>query len=129
MRKSQKGYVALISVLVMGAVGVSVGVSLILLGLSFSRTSLVVEQSNQAKALANACSEEALQKIREGINFSGSGNLSLASGTCSYTVTKLTGKNRTISATGTVGTIVRKVSIQTSSMNPSVTVTSWQEVP
>ncbi|HCE87097.1 MAG: hypothetical protein UW39_C0003G0032 [Parcubacteria group bacterium GW2011_GWC2_44_17] len=124
----QYGYITLISVLVIGAVGLAITISLILLGLGSSRTSFALEQSNQTKALTNACAEEAMQQIRDSMSFTGNGNLSLGQGTCNYTVTSQGGQNRTITALGTVGTIVRKVKIIISKINPTITVTSWQEV-
>ena len=126
--RSAKGYVALVTVLVTGAVAGAIIVSLLQLGLSSGRTSLTLEQSNQAKALANACAEEALQQIRDSIPFSGSGSLTLGQGSCSYTVTKLAGQIRTITASGTVGTMVRKISIAIDKITPSINLTSWQEV-
>lgn len=125
----ERGFVALITVMIVGAIGVSVGLSLILLGLGSSRTSLSIEQSIQAKAMANACGEEALQKIRESTPFTGSGNLSLSGGTCTYTVASGGGQNRTISSTGVYGTITRKVAISVTTINPSIVISAWQEVP
>ena len=124
----QYGYITLISVLVIGAVGLAITISLILLGLGSSRTSFALEQSNQTKALTNACAEEAMQQIRDSMSFTGNGNLSLGQGTCNYTVTSQGGQNRTITASGTVGTIVRKAKVIISKINPTITVTSWQEV-
>lgn len=125
---NQKGYVTLLSTLFLIAIGGVVASSIILLGLGFSRTSFALEQSNQAKALANACAEEALEKIVESTPFSGSATMTLGDGTCTYTVTKLTGQNRTITSSGTVGTIVRKLSIVIDTINPDINITSWQEV-
>lgn len=122
------GFVTLISVLAVGAVGIAIAVSLLLLGVGNSRTSFAYEQSNQAKALANACAEEALQQIRNSTPFTGSDSLSLGQGACSYTVTSQGGQNRTISTTGDVGTIVRKVKIVIDTINPIIQVVSWQEV-
>lgn len=123
------GYVALISVLVVGAVGIAITLSLLLLGLGSVRTSFAVEQSNQAKSLANACTEEALQQIRDATPFTGSGTLTLGQGTCTYTVTSQGGQNRTVAAVGTVGSVVRKNLVIIDKINPSITVVSWQEVP
>lgn len=125
---SQRGYVILITVLVIGAVGVAIAVSVFWLGLGSSQSSFSIEQSNQAKALANACSEEALLQIRDSTPFTGSGGLTLGQGSCSYTVTSGGGQNRTITSSGTVGTIVRKVKITVDAINPTINVTSWQEV-
>ncbi len=127
--RNARGYITLMSVLVLGAVGVALTISLILLGLGASRTSFALEQSNQAKALANACAEEGLMRIRESTSFTGSGNLALGSGNCVYTVTNQGGQNRTVSSTGTVGTLVRKVRILVTAITPAITLASWQEVP
>jgi len=72
---------------VISAVGIIITLSVILLGLGSSRTSFSLEQSNQAKALANACAEEALWQIRDSMAFTGSGSLVLGQGTCGYAVT------------------------------------------
>ena len=124
----QKGYITLLSVLVVGAVGVAVTTSLILLGLGSSRTSFALEQSNQTKSLANACAEEALQQIRDSTQFTGSGSLTIGQGTCSYTVASQGGQNRTIDVSGTVGSIVRKAKVIISKITPLFAITSWQEV-
>lgn len=122
------GYITLISILIVGAVGVAITLSIILLGVGSSRASFAIEQSNQAKALTNACAEEALQQIRDSAPFIGSGDLTLGQGTCMYAVTSQGGQNRTITASGTVGTIVRKVKIIIDKINPAIQVVSWQEV-
>ena len=125
---NKKGYVALITVLISGAIGVAIATSLLLLGLGSSRTSFALEQSNQAKALANACSEEALQQIRDSTPFTGTGSLTLGQGTCGYTVANDGGEIRTVTASGTVGTVVRKIKIIVNTINPAINLTSWQEV-
>ena len=126
--KSSAGFVTLLSVLVVAAVGVAIATSLLLLGVGSFRTSFAYTQSNQAKGLASACAEEALQQIRDATSFTGSGNLSLGQGTCSYTVTSQGGQNRTITASGTVGTIIRKTKVIINKITPLITVISWQEV-
>ena len=128
LSKTDRGYMTLISVLIVGAVGVAVAVSLVLLGLSSSRASFSLEQSNQTKALANACAEEALQQIRDLTSFSGTDSLTLGQGSCTYTVTTGSGENRTIEASGNVDTIARRVKITIDQINPNINITSWQEV-
>ena len=112
----------------MSAVGVAITLSLILLGLGASRTSFAYEQSGQAKGLAHACAEEALQRIRDSTPFVGSDTLTFGIGTCSYTVTSQGPQNRTITSSGTVGSIIRKVRIIINKINPTIKVVSWQEV-
>ena len=103
--KNEKGVLTLMSVLIVGAIGLSVGVSLLLLGLANSRTNLALQQSNQAKVLADACTEEALQQIRDLGSYVGSGVLTLGQGTCLYAVTNTGGTTRKITASGTVGSV------------------------
>lgn len=124
----QAGYITLLSTLFLVAIGGVVAGSLILLGLGFSRTILALDQSNQAKALSNACAEEALEKIEESNPFSGTATITLGTGSCSYTVTSQGGQNRTITSSGTVGTIIRKVSISIDKISPNINITAWQEV-
>ena len=126
--RKNNGFVTLVSVLAIGAVGVAIAVSLLLLGVGNSRTSLAYQQSNQAKALTSACAEEALQQIRDSTPFTGSGNLSLGQGTCSFTVTSQGGQNRTITVSGSVSTIIKKVEIVIDKITPTIEVVSWQEV-
>lgn len=123
-----RGYVALLAVLVVGAVGVAVVTSVILLGIGSARTSASVERSGQAKGLANACVEEALQQIRDSTPFSGTATLTFGLGSCTYTVTNTGGANRTIDSSGTAATVVRKVKVLITQINPTITVASWQEV-
>lgn len=125
----EQGYVALISVLIVGVIAVMVVSGIILLGLSYSRTSFVQEQSFQAKTLADACIEEALQQIKDSIPFAGNGTLTLGQGSCAYTVTNNGAQNRSVVSTGTVETVVRKVNVALDKISPSINITSWQEVP
>ena len=125
---TRDGYITLISILVVGAVGAAVTMSLLLLGLGAARTSFAQEQSNQAKGLANACVEEALQAIRSNASYVGTGNLSLGQGACSYTVSNEGGENRTIIASGIVGIIEKKVKVTIDDINLYINVASWQEV-
>src|SRR3989344_8323101 len=81
------GYVTLISAIIISLISSTIAVSLLLLGLSSSRTSFALVQSKQAASLADACAEEALQQIRSSLTFTGTGSLSLGNGSCSYTVT------------------------------------------
>ena len=126
---SNYGYVGLISVLVVGAVATAVATTVILLGLSNSRSSFEIIQSDQAKGLANACAETALMQIRNSTPYVGIGSLSLGQGSCNYSVTAGTGQNRTVTASGFVGTVVRKVSISVTQINPQITLSTWQEIP
>ncbi len=125
---SHAGYVTLLTVLVVSAVGVAVASSLLLLGIGNARSSLALQQSKSAAALADACAEEALQQLRFSTSYSGTATLTLGAGTCSYTVIVGSGEAREVEATGTVGTVVRKVDVFVSQLTPKTVISSWQEV-
>ena len=61
----RKGYVALISVIFMSAIGVMIMLSVIASGIDASKTDFAMQQSSIAKGMASSCMEEALQKILE----------------------------------------------------------------
>lgn len=123
-----KGYVGLLSVLFVGAIGAVVATTIMLLGLASSRNSLALVQSMQAKGMANACAEEALLRIRKLTSYTGIGTLSSNVGNCNYSVTAGSGENRTVLANGYVGSVVRKLSISVTQINPLISA-SWSEIP
>lgn len=128
LRHNHSGAVVLVSVLFIGAIGAAIATTLLLLGLNSSRLSFSLEQSHQAQGLATACAESALQAIWANESTTGTQTLTLGSGTCTYTITNLGGEQRKITASGTVQTVTRKVQLSISALNPTITVSSWQEI-
>lgn len=126
--KNKNGFITLISVLIIGAIGATAAVSLINIGISSSQTVSALERANQAKSIANACAEEALQQIRDSTVFSGSGSLSLSKGTCSYEVINNGGQNRQIDVSASVGAAIRSIEINVDQINPQINIVSWQEL-
>ena len=123
---NNKGYITLLSVLIIGAVGVSISSSLLLLGVNATKTTSINEQSNEAKALANACAEIARQNIANTITYTGTGNLSLNGGSCTFAVTNPSSTTKLVNASGTYNSVVRKlrVNLTVSASSPSGVVSS-----
>ncbi len=126
LRNNKGGYITLISVLIIGAIAIAITTSMLLLGLGSSRTSFALEQGYQAKALANLCSEEALQQIRSSTSFSGTNNLSAGQGTCTYTVTNTGGQNRLRYGQRIVAMISKRASVNIDSINLRMNIVSWE---
>jgi hypothetical protein len=124
----RRGYIALLSVIIIGAVGAVIMLSVMLSGINSSKTDLALQQAGNAKVIAASCGEEALQKILETATTSGGGNLAMGSGTCTYTITSQGGQNITINATGVTGMATSKVKIVIATTSPSIILSSWQEV-
>ena len=127
-QESRKGYIALISVILISAIGLSIMLSVIAAGVDASKTDFSLQQSGAARSIASSCAEEALQVILETAATSSNGNLTVASGTCSYLITSTNGQNITISSTGVLGTVTSKIKVVIASTSPSVTLSSWEEV-
>ena len=123
-----KGYIALISVLIITAITSLIAISAILMSINESNMGLTKDLSARAYYLADACVEEALQQINNSIPYMGTDSLTMGSGSCSYTVTSSGGQNRTIESTGTVGDLNRRVRVTIDAITPSINITSWDEV-
>lgn len=128
MKKNPKGYVALISVLVVGGIGISLLTYLLILGPGILKNSNYIYDYQQAKFLADSCAEEALLQIREATDYAGGETINFSLGSCNYTVTKLTGQNREISAEGVFNEVTRRISIVIDKINPEINVVFWKEV-
>jgi len=122
------GYVTLLSVLVLGAVSSAVTITLLVLGIQSSQTSASGLYSLQAHALAEACTEEALQEIRDSTLYSGSGSLENEAGSCQYDVSVTGAQSRRITASGTVQSVTKKVEVTLDQINPEINVTRWKAV-
>ncbi|MGD8373441.1 MAG: hypothetical protein PVI21_01115 [Candidatus Woesebacteria bacterium] len=125
--KKADGYVALIAVLIAGALGLAVSVALLLAGTDSQRSALVVKQSAKASSAAKSCIEEAMQQIRFDHSYTGSGLLELNDSDCQYDVTDV-GSEKDINATGQSGSVVKKVQARVTITLLSISIASWQEV-
>ncbi|MBI3495146.1 hypothetical protein HY065_00795 [Candidatus Berkelbacteria bacterium] len=127
-RHSTSGFITMLSVLIASALGTVVAVSLLELGIGATKAAAAFGYSRQARSLGSACGEVALQKIADSQGYTGSDTIPLGAGSCTYTVSSDGGQNDTITASGTVGTTVRKIKITIDQIQPKIHVTSWQEV-
>lgn len=127
-RGARRGYIALLSVIIVGVIGTAIMLSVMLFGVSASKTDGSLQQSGNSKLMASSCGEEALQKILETATTSGNGSLAIGSGTCTYTITSQNGQNITIQSTGVSGTVTSRVKIIIATTTPAIVLSSWQEV-
>ncbi len=127
-RRMESGYIALMAVLIVGAASVAIALAVLVSGTDSQRATLISQQAAQARQLVAACAEEALQQMHDNTAFTGTNNISLGQGTCSYTVTNTGGTSRTVDSTGTVGNVVRKAKVYVTINVSSLSITSWQDV-
>jgi hypothetical protein len=127
-----QGYILLIGMIIIGAVGIMILVSNLLFGTASTDSSSDVISSSEARFLADACAEEGLQQIKLNNSFASSGSLILAGDTCFYQVSNLGGNNRQIDviATSTQSTTqsVKRLRILINALSPKVNISSWSEI-
>lgn len=127
INSGKNGFITLLLVLITSAIGVAIATSVIISGLGSSRNGLTLIQSDQARALTDACAERGLEAIRDDPNASGTTNMNIGQGNCSYTISG-SGDNRTVVAIGQLSEAKRKVNVIINAIKPKINVTSWQEV-
>lgn len=105
--KKNHGFVSLITVIVISAIILSVGLTISLLGVNELLFGFIADQSHQALQMADACTEEAYFRLKKNSSYTG-GTLSLGGGSCTATVTG-SGTTRTITVSATVGNFTRRI--------------------
>lgn len=127
--KNQKGYIALIAILIIIAVTLAVGLSMGLLGIGETQAGLTGEQSRQSFQLANGCLEEAILRIKKDNNYEG-GNLNIKEGSCNITVGRgpKQGNPFTINIQANVNNYIRKIEAQIDTQKEPVKLIYWKEI-
>ena len=119
---NQQGYIALIALLIVAAVGLTIGIAVSLRGIEEVQLSFSSEQAIKSSSLANTCLEDGLERLRNNwANYSGT--LSIDSDSCIIS-TVVNGSSATITATGTVDIHTQKIQVQ---VDNNLNVTSWRE--
>jgi hypothetical protein len=124
----QSGIVTLVSVLLISVVGLAIAASLLIFSTNQSKNDLIIYQHSQAKAIADACAEQALMNLKSNSSFSGQYNLILGSGACDYDVQQAGGGNVTINVSAYVSAAVSRWRIIIDQVSPSISIVSWRPV-
>ncbi|PKM91761.1 hypothetical protein CVU82_00960 [Candidatus Falkowbacteria bacterium HGW-Falkowbacteria-1] len=124
----RSAFVAMISVLIVSVVVLSISVTIVFVNINAIKNSLSIRNSDQARMLAESCSEYALEEIVLDSDFSGGDSVVFDDGECSYNVIVGAGEERTIELLGQVKNSTRREKIEIDSLNPDINIVSWQEV-
>ena len=117
----------LLAVFLLAAIGAAVSTTLLMLSVSSAQTSGTLQESLEARGLANTCAELGLQHMVGHTTYIGNGSLTLGQGSCTYTVAQLDASRDAVTGTGVVGGTTRKVEVII--VAAALSVTTWQEVP
>jgi Tfp pilus assembly protein PilX len=126
--KKTGGYIALMSVLIVGAIGALLVFSMLQWGITDTSITIATSDAQQAYATAHGCLEELLEQVRDSSLTAGSATLTIGAGTCLYTISSPTLSTRKILATGIVGNATERVEVVVSALSPKITLTSWKEL-
>jgi hypothetical protein len=122
------GYILLLSVLIVGAVGTAIATSILMLSIGNNLNSLASQQADQALSIATACAEDTLEQLRIDPTYAGNTTLSFDDGDCVVNPVISTEGVHIVQVTGTVGTIVHKLEITIQDIGPPTVITSWRDV-
>jgi len=125
LKANDRGFIALITVLIILAIALSVGLNVGLLSISEATMGLKKSQSSQAYFLANLCAEQALMKLKEDINYSENKTIEIEGGNCQ--ILPIEG-NWIIKTIGNFQNNFKKIKIVVTQVNPEMMISSWQEV-
>lgn len=130
---NQKGFIALVSILVISAVALTVSVSIALLGVGEASSSLSFKKGQESLKVAESCIEEALIRLRDNASYDPAGastTLPDLAGSCTIDVSG-TGVNRTIDVTSTISAgpdYTKKIQVTAKRAGNSINITGWAEV-
>lgn len=127
--KNPPGYIALISVIIMSALAILIGVGVLTRALEESSIQDAQEYAARAEAAATHCAETALMKLKTSQAYAGNETLSVNGDACRIRAVGGSGnENRTIQTTSTVMGASRNIAIYVQQIDPTLLVSSWQDV-
>jgi hypothetical protein len=123
--QNQKGFIALMTFLIILSISLFVGISLTFRTIGENKISLQKNQSSQAYYLANLCAEQSLMRLKENISYNGNELINLTDGACQ--ILPIEG-SWTVKVLASSSGQVKKMKIIVSQVNPKMIISSWGEV-
>lgn len=127
--KQKNGYIALITVLIVGALALSFAISTAILAIDQGKNSLLIQNSAEADSLARSCAEKALIELKTSVTYGGNETINLGNGQCQILpIEDLGDESRLIKVLSNVNSVVKRQEIQISQINPTITIDYWKDV-
>ena len=124
IQKTEHGYVAFITVLMIAALVLGLLLSLPLITTDTLKSVLSLKKGIKTREVAKSCAEIAFLEIQRDINYIGE-SLSIEPGSCIISVTD-TASGKDISVEASVEEYTKTLTIQIEVLAKSINVTSWQ---
>jgi hypothetical protein len=129
--KKQQGYIGIVTVLIVTAITLTLGVTIALLGINEAIQGYEIDQGQEVAQKADGCLEEAYLRLKLDSGYTG-GTIPYVDGSCTVTVAG-GGSSRTITSTVTIGDYTRTIQgvaslvSNVAANSEGVDSTSWQE--
>lgn len=125
LRSREDGAAALLTVVIVSAAVLVMALGTSLRGVGDLDMGYTAQKGNEALAVADACAEEAIRRLRIESGYTG-GTFNIGSGSCILTVSNVS-TTYTITSVGTVGDYTKTVQVVITLNGSSTTVDSWEE--
>lgn len=124
----QKGYIALITVLIVMAVVLTATSTLALLAIGEAQSGFALFQGENTLQFVEGCTEDALLKIRANSSLSGTFLITRPEGTCSVTIASVVGARWVVTITTQDTKYVRSIQIVFDRNPTGISLVSWKEI-
>ena len=125
---TNRGYITLLSVMVVGAVALALSSAAILSGITSTKVNISSQQSSVANTMASTCAYEALERIRTDTSYTGSGSVTQPDSSCYYEIIDLGSGNREVRSTGTAENISKKIRVTITLVGTTINLSGWNDV-
>lgn len=125
-RHNQKGYIALIAVLIITAVTLAISLSMNTVSIGETESGLIKQQSAQSFAFADGCMQEAYLRLKRDNSYT-SGNLNVEDGSCKISIAKASG-DYIITVDSNFNNIGRRLESAVAIIGNNLTVQYWKEL-
>jgi hypothetical protein len=126
MKRSQRGYIALTSVILVIAIIGAVATTITYVAIGEARSGLALFAGEDNLSFVEGCVEDYLLKIRSDAAFAG-GNITRPEGTCTITINS-GNPNWDITVTSVSTKYQRKMQVIFTRAATGITLTSWKEI-
>ncbi len=122
----QRGYVAILTVLILSAVVVGTMSTAALLSIGEARSGLALSDGEETLQFVEGCVDEALLRSRADPNYNGS-TITVPEGSCLVTISKIS-VPWTMTVNNTTTAYQRKIQVQYTRGATGITISSWKEL-
>jgi hypothetical protein len=124
--KDNQGISALLTIVIIGAAGLLMAYSSVVMGLGELEMGYDAQQGKQAFSVADSCVEEAYYRLKLDSGYTG-GTLNFDSGSCIIAITG-SGSNRTINIEASLGDYTQKIESEVTISGSEIVIDSWEEI-